>query len=227
METVFTGIIQHIGQVRSAATAAGGALRLRIDLGPLAEGLAVGDSLAVDGACLTACRVSGREAEFDAVPETVSRTTLAGLRPGAKVNLERPLRADGRLDGHIVQGHIDGVAEVVRIDPAGPQRTVEFAAPHELTGEMVVKGSVAVAGVSLTLTAVADGRFAVALIPTTREKTTLGSLRVGGKVNVETDVLGKYVLRYLRQMGGTGPAPLNRASPGGVTLDKLREAGFA
>lgn len=223
MGPMFTGIIQHVGAVRSSAPAAGGALRLRIGLGPLGDGLAVGDSVAVDGACLTACRVSGGEAEFDVVPETVSRTTLAGLRAGAKVNLELALRADGRLGGHVVQGHVDGVAEVARIAPAAAQWTVELAAPRELTDEMVVKGSVTVAGVSLTLTAVADGRFAVALIPATREKTTLGALRVGGKANVETDVLGKYVLKYLRQMAAAGGA----SGGAGLTLDKLRQAGFA
>ncbi len=216
---MFTGITQHIGTVRSIGAAAGGGLRVRVDLGPLVEGLALGDSVAVDGVCLTACRISGAEAEFDAIAETVSRTTLAALRAGAKVNLERPLQAGGRLDGHIVQGHVDGVAEVRRVDTGGGQWTVEFAAGRELTDEMVVKGSVALAGVSLTLTAAGEGRFAVALIPTTRQRTTLGLLGVGTKVNVETDVIGKYVMRYLRQMSaGDGG--------GGLTLEKLKVAGF-
>lgn len=217
---MFTGIIQHIGAVRGTSAAAGGGLRLRVDVGPLADGLALGDSVAVDGVCLTACRISGGEAEFDAVAETVSRSTLSSLRAGAKVNLERPLQAGGRLDGHIVQGHVDGVAEVSRIDAAGGQWTVELSCGRELTDEMVVKGSVAIAGVSLTLTAAGEGRFAVALIPTTRQRTTLGELRVGTRVNVETDVIGKYVVKYLRQMS---------AAPGGasgLTMEKLRAAGF-
>ena len=215
---MFTGIVQHVGEVR-AARATGGGKRLTIDLGPLAEGLAAGDSVAVSGACLTARRIAGAEAEFDLSAETLRRTTLCDASPGTKVNLERPLRFSDELGGHLVQGHVDGVGEVRRIDRRGDEWTVELAAPKELTDEMVEKGSVAVAGVSLTITHVADGAFGVALIPTTLEKTTFGRMNVGSKVNIETDVIGKYVRRYLRQPSA--------APEGGLTLGKLREAGFA
>ena len=214
---MFTGIIQHVGAVRSVR-AVGAGRRIAVDLGPLAEGLALGDSVAVDGACLTACGLDGTLAEFDVAGETVRRTTLGAARPGTRVNLERALRLSGALDGHLVQGHVDGVAEIRRIDRSADQWTVEFAAPAALTDEMVEKGSVAIAGVSLTLTGVSGGGFAVALVPTTLRETTLADLAAGAKVNVETDLIGKYVRRYLRQMS---------APAGGLTLEKLRDAGFA
>jgi riboflavin synthase len=217
---MFTGIIRHVGTVRRVRQAAGGK-RLTIDVGPLAEGLGLGDSLAVDGACLTACRVAAGEADFDAVAETLSRTTLGDLRAGTRVNLERPCRVSDVLDGHIVQGHVDGTAAVRRIDRAGGQWAVELAAARELTDEMVPRGSVALAGVSLTLTHVGEGVFGVALIPTTLGETTLADLDVAATVNVETDMIGKYVRRYLRQLGGGGPH-----ARGGLTIEKLREAGF-
>ena len=190
--------------------------RLTIDLGPLADGLATGDSVAVNGACLTATEINGASVTFDAVSETLAKTALGEFRPGAKVNLERSLTAADALDGHLVQGHVDGVGSLRSI-----RRTEglwEFSAPPELTRQMVPKGSVAVDGVSLTLVDVADERFSVALIPATLSETTLGELATGDRVNVETDVIGKYVIRYLQQIAG--------AQDGGLSMEKLREAGF-
>ena len=213
---MFTGIIRHVGVVGAVGSAGGGA-RLTIDLGPLAASAAPGDSIAVSGACLTVAALRGARGEFDVVAETLATTTLGGLRPGAKVNLEPALSLGGGLDGHLVQGHVDGVATVrqVRTDA---EWVVRFDAPGELVAQMVPKGSVAIDGVSLTLVDVADGGFSVALIPTTLAETTLGALRVGDRVNVETDLIGKYVLRYLEQMRGGGA---------GLTRQKLKEAGFA
>ena len=191
-------------------------VRLAVDVGPLAEGLEEGASLAVDGACLTVCGVAGRVAEFDVVPETLARTTLGGLVAGSRVNLEPALAAGGRLEGHIVQGHVDGVAEVARVGIGADGHVLELRAERSLTDQMVPKGSVALAGVSLTLAGVAEGRFSVALVPTTLEATTLGEVRVGARLNVELDIIGKYVRRYLEQLAG-----------GGVTMRKLREEGFA
>ena len=218
---MFTGLIQHVGQVR-AVRSAGEGKRLTIDLGPLAEGLGVGNSVAVNGACLTACGTAGSRADFDVSAETASCTTLGKAAPGDRVNLERPLRLNDELGGHLVQGHVDGVAEVRRVDRARDQWRVELAADRPLTDAMVPKGSVAVAGVSLTLTHVGEGAFSVALIPTTVAKTTLADLAVGAKVNVETDVLGKYVRRYLGRLAGDPIGP-----GGSLTLEKLRDAGFA
>ncbi len=216
---MFTGIIQYVGAIRAARTVGKGR-RITVEVGPLADGLGLGDSVAVDGACLTACRIEGAAVDFDVAAETVSRTTLAGAKSGTKVNLERALRLGAALDGHLVQGHVDGTGELRRIDRGAEQWTVEFSAPADLTDEMVVKGSVAVCGVSLTITAVDAGGFSVALIPTTWTATTFADMSVGSKVNIETDVIGKYVRRYLQQITG-GPG-----KPGGLTMDKLRDAGF-
>ncbi len=213
---MFTGIIQHVGSVTAAEKTAAGR-RLWIDVGPLADELGVGASVAVNGACVTAAEIDGHTAGFDVVPETLERTAQGELATGRRVNLERALRVGDRLDGHIVQGHVDGTAGVDRVDRSGGQWCIHFACERALTDEMVAKGSVAVDGVSLTLASAEDGRFSVAVIPTTLAKTTLADRRAGDRVNVETDVLGKYVRRMLRRPG---------SSAGGVTLAKLGEAGF-
>jgi riboflavin synthase len=210
---MFTGIIRHIGSVAAtAATPAG--RRLTLDIGPLAAGLAAGASLAVDGACLTAARLAGEQADFDVVPETLARTTLGALTRGDKVNLEPALLAGAALDGHIVQGHVDGLARLDRVERATGGVVLHLRADDELTAQMVVKGSVALAGVSLTLAAVDRGRFSVALIPTTLRDTTLGQLRDGDPVNVELDILGKYVRRYLQSL----------AAP--MSVERLKELGY-
>lgn len=214
---MFTGIVQHIGTVIGTGPSASGRT-LRLDVGPLVDGLAEGDSVAVNGACLTARDIRDSQASFDAVAESLSRTTLGGLRPGAKVHLERALAITGRLDGHLVQGHVDGLASVAAVKRS-PGWAMEMTCDRELTDQMVPKGSVALEGVSLTLVNVADGRFSVALIPTTLDETLLGTKRPGDRLNVETDVIGKYVLRYLQRTA---------ASPGqGVDMDLLRRTGFA
>lgn len=214
---MFTGIIAYVGRVCGVAGSAGGK-RLSIDLGPLAEGLSPGDSVAVSGACLTAATLDASVAGFDVIPETLSRTKLEHLRPGAKVNLERALRFGAGLEGHLVQGHVDGLAKVRSIRGGEGEHRIEFAAAKVLTDQMVPKGSVAIDGVSLTLAHVGPGVFAVALIPTTLSATTLADLRAGDEVNIETDVIGKYVLGYLQNLRGS--------NGGGITLEKLRETGF-
>jgi len=219
---MFTGIIRHVGKVEAVRTSPTGR-RLRIALGPLAEGLGVGDSVAVNGACLTVATIDGPAAEFDVVAETLDRTTLGMLRAGSKVNLERSLRVGDGLDGHLVQGHVDGVAELAAVDRGG-QWLCRFTAPVALTDQMVPKGSVAIDGVSLTLADVADGTFSVALIPTTLAETTLAELPAGGKVNIETDLIGKYVRRHLRRGAGSGDS--GDQDEGGLSMDKLRDSGF-
>ena len=215
---MFTGIVQHVGVIRAVRDTSAGA-RLAIDLGPLSDGLKRGDSVAVSGACLTAAECSGQTAEFDVMSETLKCTTLGAFRPGAKVNLERAMTLGDGLDGHLVQGHVDATARVRRVD-RGRTRVLELQATRELTALMVPKGSVAVDGVSLTLVDVSRNRFSVALIPTTLGETTLEALGAGDRVNIEADVIGKYVVGFLRRMTGQG------TETGGVTLDKLREAGF-
>jgi len=192
----------------------------------LAEGLAAGDSVAVAGVCLTVCAVSGSVAEFEVGAETLAKTTLPGLAAGAgvgaRVNLERPLRPSDGLDGHMVLGHVDGVAEVKSVRTVG-QHVIELVAPQRLMAQIVEKGSVCIDGVSLTVAGLTERSFSVALIGETLARTTLGELKAGAKVNIETDIIGKYVLRHLSAM--TGQA--GQAGPtGGLTLDKLSRAGF-
>lgn len=216
MSGVFTGIIQHVGRVVAIrATEAG--KRLRIDVGPLARGLSLGASMAVDGACLTASAIDGSVADFDAVPETISRTTLGRLAAGARVNLEPALALGGALDGHLVQGHVDAVAEVARVERGRGGHVIHLSADAAVTGQMVPKGSVALAGVSLTLVTVERSYFSVAIVPATLERTTLADVRISDPLNVELDIMGKYVRRYLQQIAGPGP----------LTLERLREEGFA
>ena len=215
---MFTGIIQHVGVIRAVRDTSDGA-RLAIDLGPLASELSRGDSVAVNGACLTAADCSGQTAEFDVIAETLKRTTLGAFRPGAKVNLELAMQAGGRLDGHIVQGHIDATATVRTINRGQPC-ILELQGSNDLIALMAPKGSVAVNGVSLTLADISPDRFSVGLIPTTLTDTTLGDLSAGDTVNIEADIIGKYVVTFLQLMIGQGQGS------GAVTLDKLREAGF-
>lgn len=213
---MFTGIIRHIGTVLAIGPTAAGK-KLTIDIGPLAAGLHLGDSIAVDGACLTASALAGAAAEFDVVTETLSRTTLGQLRAGTRVNLENALQLGQGLDGHMVQGHVDGMAKLAA-QGRGGQPVLEFSCPRELADMMVPKGSVAVSGVSLTLVDVGGDRFSVAIIPTTLRETTLGELAVADKVNIETDIIGKYVMKCVRQ--------LQLPAAGRITMDKLREEGF-
>jgi riboflavin synthase len=193
---MFTGLIEGIGRVLSAEPRAGG-LRLRVDLGPIADGVRTGDSIALSGCCLTVVALRGNEATFEAVPETIARTWFGRLRAGDALNLERALRVGDRLGGHLVQGHVDGVARVTARADRGAEVALEFEAPAAISDGMVEKGSVALDGVSLTLTAVRPGRFAVALIPHTLAVTTLGARKEGDEVNVEIDILGKWVQKLV------------------------------
>jgi len=217
---MFTGIVERTGTVVSARPAGGG-IALRVDLGPVAERLRAGDSVAVAGVCLTlASPVEGTVGTFEAVRETLSRSTLGSLRPGALVNLEPALRAGDPLGGHFVQGHVDGVGTARENGgPDGDWRLV-VEAPAEVRRYLVEKGSVAVDGVSLTVAAVRDGGFAAALVPHTLDRTTLRALAPGDRVNLEADLLGKWVARLLGERG---------LLPGGprVTRELLAEEGFS
>lgn len=197
---MFTGIVEEIGTVRDIAFPGGaGTDAVLMVEGPLATSdAAPGDSIAVDGVCLTVRDLAG-DGTFtaDVMPETLRRTTLGRLGAGSRVNLERALRADARLGGHVVQGHVDGVATLVSRDPGDRWDDLLFSAPASLLRYVAEKGSVAVGGVSLTVTRVDDETFGVSLIPTTLEATVLGDLAPGGQVNVEVDVLAKYVERLL------------------------------
>jgi len=198
---MFTGLIEATGRV--VALEGGGMARLVVEAGPIAEGLRIGDSVSVNGVCLTASELDGGEVVFYAMPETLRRTALGDLAVGSTVNLEGAMRASDRFGGHIVQGHVDGVGEVLSVRPEGGEGPFgeaeiwEFAAPAEVLRYTVEKGSACVDGISLTVVAVTDRSFTVSILPLTKEKTNLGSLEVGDRVNLEADVVGKYVERLL------------------------------
>jgi riboflavin synthase len=195
---MFTGLIEGQGAVQ-AILPEGEAIRVEIDAGEsISAGLSIGDSVSINGCCLTVVELSGTVAAFQAGTETLSKTNLGRLQPGDPVNLERSLPVDGRLGGHFVQGHVDGVGEVASINRDGEWVTMWFGIPVGLAKFLVPKGSVAVDGISLTVVNVESSRFSVALIPHTLEVTTLGVRNVGDPVNIETDILGKYVERLLQ-----------------------------
>jgi len=194
---MFTGIVEGMGIVESAQPRAD-VLVVRIAAGPLIAGMPAGASIAVGGCCLTAVRVDPGGFTTELTRETLERTAFGErLTPGARVNLERPLKADGRFDGHIVQGHVDGVARVVELRRDELSAELVVSAPRELRRYLVEKGSVALDGVSLTLASLREDDFTIALIPYTLEHTTLGDARPGGRLNVEVDVIAKYVERLL------------------------------
>jgi riboflavin synthase len=199
---VFTGIVREVGTVASLEGSDEG-IRLEVGAPATASEVAVGDSVAIGGVCLTVVATDGRVLAFDAVPETLSRTALRTLESGSRVNLEPALRAGDPLGGHVVQGHVDGTAEVVSREPGDRWEVVTFTLPSHLARYVVLKGSITVDGVSLTVSDVGDTTFAVSLIPTTLELTTLGRRRPGERVNLEVDVIAKYVERLLTAGGTT------------------------
>lgn len=208
---MFTGLVEGQGIVRAAITA-GDALRLEIKIPEAmrSDGSQRGDSVAINGCCLTVVCVSNSVWSFEAGVETLSKTTLGELTIGSPVNLERALAANGRFGGHIVQGHVDGVASVTGVTRRGDWTDMTLTLPSTLAGQLVTKGSVAVDGVSLTVVSVGDDHFSVALIPHTLHETNLGRLTVGDRVNIETDILGKYVQKMLTARFGEATTPTSR-----------------
>ena len=198
---MFTGIVRERGGVVSAAASAG-RIRIEIEAPATAATIGPGDSVAINGVCLTAVDVRDGAIAFDAVLETLRRSTLGDLGAGAPVNVEPALRAGEPLGGHFVQGHVDGVARVRSVEPEGGGVRVWFDAPPELLRYCVEKASVAVEGVSLTIAELDAAGFAVALVPHTLAETTLGELRPGARVNLEVDLLAKYVERLARDARG-------------------------
>jgi riboflavin synthase len=207
---MFTGLVEALAPVQHIEVEGDG--RAVVVAAPFAAELVVGESVAVNGACLTVVAQDPQTCRFQAGPETLHRTNLGELKPGDRVNLERALRVGDRLGGHLVQGHVDGLGRVASRRRQGEWEVVWFSCPAELAAQMVPKGSVTVDGVSLTVVDVTADGFSVALIPHTLALTTLGFKGPGASVNLETDVLAKYVWKCLHG--------------GGVTLDSLKRAGF-
>jgi riboflavin synthase len=193
---MFTGIVEHVGRIAGVVKESD-LTRFQIDLGPIGDGVKLGDSVAVAGACLTVAGIEANLFAFEAIPETLEKTRLGGFATGDAVNLERAMSSAGRFDGHMVQGHVDGVGRVRRFDRKDHEALLHIECDVELAQQLVDKGSVTIDGVSLTVVAVGPDGFHVALIPHTLEITTLSNLLVGGAVNLEVDVFGKYVKQYL------------------------------
>lgn len=198
---MFTGIVERVGRITRIESSPG-AVELEVEVGAdLVREVKLGDSIALAGCCLTVVAQRGDRLAFEAVPETLRCTSLGARRVGDPINLERAMRMDARLDGHIVQGHVDGTGTVRGVRAEGGDVLVRIDCAPELARQLVPKGSVTVDGVSLTVVEPDDAGFSVALIPHTREVTTLGACAPGGVVNLELDVLGKYVFRYLERTG--------------------------
>lgn len=203
---MFSGIVEEVGRIREVAPLDGG-VRLHIAAERVLEGLASGDSVAVAGVCQTVTALDAEGFAVVAIGTTLSRTTLGDLRPGARVNLERALVFGGRIDGHLVQGHVDGVGEVLRVERVGEHRLIDIRMPEVVAEVTVLHGSIAVDGVSLTVNAIpAPGVAQVAIIPYTWEQTTLSELKPGDRVNLEGDMLGKFVVQYLKRVAASGQA---------------------
>ena len=192
---MFTGLIEETGRVLSVEHS--GMARIGVSAGRLAEGTKVGDSVSVNGACLTVNEADAETLVFYAMPETLRRTALGALKEGSIVNLERAMTPETRFGGHIVQGHVDGVGEVLAVRPEGGADIWEFSAPEAVLRYAVEKGSVCVDGISLTLVSVEEASFTVSILPQTKEKTNLRNLAPGDRVNLEADVIAKYVERLL------------------------------
>ena len=216
---MFTGLIQRIGTVKRVSRGRG--LVLEFTFEPWAEPLVKGESVAVNGTCLTVADCDATRFTADVLRETEERTGLAELLPGARVNLERALKAGERFGGHVVQGHVDGRGTLIKREQKGRDFALTFRCPRAVAAASVLKGSIAVNGVSLTVSGLGDDWLRVDVIPTTAAETNLGALRAGDRVNLESDVLCKYARRQAESGSAEEPAE------GGLTMEMLEENGFA
>ncbi|MBN7772172.1 riboflavin synthase [Clostridium aminobutyricum] len=216
---MFTGIIEEKGRIKSIGVGRNSS-RLTIEGDKIFDQIQIGDSVAVNGVCLTVCTLSGKTFEADVMGETISRSSLGGLKPGSCVNLERAMAANGRFGGHIVSGHIDGTGRIVSLTPDEIATWVKISAPPSLMRYIVEKGSIAIDGISLTVAKVEPDSFQVSLIPHTGSETTLLDKRPGDIVNLENDIIGKYIEKL---MGLEHRKEKNKSS---ITMDFLAKNGF-
>jgi riboflavin synthase len=211
---MFTGLIEDVGTVERISFGGMAEVSIRAFAG---ENLQLGESVAIDGACLTVVELKPGAFRVEASPETLRRTTLGSLERGSRVNLERALTLGDRLGGHLVLGHVDAVSQLLSIRDEGVSRVIEFSLPSSLAPLFIEKGSVAVDGISLTVNQLGADRFSVAIIPETQKRTTLAAKRVGARVNLEADLIGKYIARLYSLQRGGGV---------GLSEESLRAAGF-
>ncbi len=225
---MFTGIIEGLGTLKTVRSAGEGS-RFTISSDFALDGTKLGDSIAVNGACLTAVVLKGNLFEVDVAPETLLKTTFGGAKPGSRVNLERALRLGGRLDGHLVSGHIDGVGIISQKKPIGNAVIVTIKIPENLLHYMIQKGSVAIDGISLTINECGKESFDISIIPHTAKLTSIGFKNVGDKVNIETDMIGKYIERFVEGFTDTKQKPIKqklaKQSPA-LDINFLAKAGF-
>lgn len=213
---MFTGIVERVGIINDTKNVSGGK-RLRIDAGSLADQCILGASVCVSGVCLTVTEISAPFLSFDVITETLERSTLGSKKNRDGVNLELSLRAGDRLDGHFVQGHVDGTAKVERVDSSAKEHVVWFTPQPQLKPCIIPKGSISIDGVSLTIAEVKGDTFSVALIPTTLDRTTFSSYAAGYRVNIESDIITRTIVHHLTALAGDK----------GLTLEALQKAGFA
>lgn len=217
---MFTGIVVELGEVVSLSRKPSGA-SLAISAGSLAQDATLGDSIAINGACLTVVSRQGGVLTFDLSDETLRSTNLGQLKPGERVNLEPSLRADGKLGGHFVTGHVDAVGRIRSKNPVGDTLEITIEAPEKITGLLVEKGSIALDGISLTVVDVSRDFFSVVIIPHTARLTTIGLKSTGAAVNLEADIIGKYVARFLDRKAGSGKTNNDKS-----LMKSLIESGF-
>jgi len=213
---MFTGLIETMCTIKSVSRA-GDSMVLTIDLGALADESKTGDSIAINGACLTIARLQGNLARFDVSAETLAKSTLGKLKPSSEVNVERSLKASDRFGGHFVLGHVDGTATIETIDKSGEFANIKFAAKADLLDAIIAKGSVAIDGISLTIATVDKNSFSISVIPETLNRTTLGKAKIGDCVNIETDIIVKTIKKQLDEI-----LPKKQ----GLTAEKLRQLGY-
>jgi len=219
---MFTGIIEGLGTV-AAVRLAGEGKRLAVTVGFSLNGTKIGDSIAVNGACLTAVSIADTRFEVDVSPETVDKTCFKHVKTGEQVNIERALRLSDRLDGHLVSGHIDGTGRITHKTRHANAILVGFSVPESLAGYLIPKGSVAVDGISLTINRCDDHTFEVSIIPHTAGLTTIGRKNIGDMVNIETDMIGKYVEKFLARGKGREP---DKSSNKPLDMEYLLKTGF-
>jgi len=213
---MFTGIIEKVCIAKDIRRNVSG-MEISIDLGNLVEDVKLGDSVAINGTCLTAVKIQGSVVAFELSTETIAKSSLADIKPAQKVNVERAMKLSDRLGGHIVQGHIDGIATIKSISDKGDFKDITFSAGKELLDQMVTKGSVAIDGISLTIAQMDSTSFKIAVIPQTLQETILGSAKVGNKVNIETDIISKMVKKHVENL---------MPSKNVFTENKLKELGY-
>ena len=220
---MFTGIIEGLGTI-GAIRPAGQGKRLTIEADYALDQTKIGDSIAVNGACLTVVKINGKKFEVDLSPETLAASTFYKAKQGDRLNLERAMRLSDRIDGHLVSGHVDGIGVIKQREKLGNAIRVTIAVPEALSRYIIHKGSIAVDGISLTINTCEPKSFTVSIIPHTAEITTIGLKQNGGLVNIETDMIGKYVERFTR--GDSMYAGEKTTESSGVTMESLAKSGF-